>query len=97
MPYEEGRLEALQERHAILTQEIRRLKSQLDQKNAFRYDLHYKDPEPNFNRNKVHGMVGKLFRVRRPQDSLALMMCAGGDVSWLFYSIVQFHIKLLTL
>ncbi|XP_037905557.1 structural maintenance of chromosomes protein 2 [Hermetia illucens] len=80
LPYEEGRLEALQERHAILTQEIRRLKSQLDQKNAFRYDLHYKDPEPNFNRNKVHGMVGKLFRVRRPQDSLALMMCAGGDL-----------------
>lgn len=80
MNYEEGTFEQLQQRKSQLLQEIRNFKQQLDRKNAYRYELQYRDPEPNFDRRKVRGMVGKLFSVLDEKNCLALMMCAGGSV-----------------
>lgn len=79
--YEDGSYEALQERKNLLQQEIRDLNHQLDRRNAYRYELKYRDPEPNFDRTKMRGMVGKLFNVRDEKNNLALMMTAGGSVS----------------
>lgn len=86
MEYEEGGFERLQERKNVLYQEIRLLQQQLDRRNAYRYELQYRDPEPGFDRNKVRGMVGKLFHVLDEGNSLALMMTAGGSVSFFFYT-----------
>lgn len=80
--YEEGSFERLQERKQALHSEIRQLQQQLDRRNAYRYDLQYRDPEPNFDRTKVRGMVGKLFNVLDESNCLALMMTAGGSVSF---------------
>lgn len=79
--YEDGSNEALQERKNVLQYEIRDLNHQLDRHNAYRYELQYRDPEPNFDRTKMRGMVGKLFNVRDEKNNLALMMTAGGSVN----------------
>lgn len=81
MNYEDGCIENLEKSRSILQQEIRNLQVQLDRKGAYRYELQYRDPEPNFDRSKVHGMVGKLFNVKNENDYLALTMCASGSVS----------------
>lgn len=81
MRYEDGTLERLEESLNAATQELRWLKMQLDRKQSYRYELQYRDPEPNFDRSKVHGMLGKLFTVRDERNFLALTMCAGGHVS----------------
>ncbi|XP_004517608.1 structural maintenance of chromosomes protein 2 [Ceratitis capitata] len=78
--YEDGSYEALQERKQVLQHEIRDLNQQLDRRNAYRYELQYRDPEPNFDRSKMRGMVGKLFNVRDEKNNLALMMTAGGSL-----------------
>lgn len=81
MNYEEGSFETLNERRNFLHHEIRQLKQQLDRKNAYNYEMQYRDPEPNFDRSKVYGMVGKLITVLNEKNYLALMMTAGGSVS----------------
>lgn len=80
MDYVDGSFEQFQEKKQTLIQQIRNLQQQLDRRNAYRYDLQYRDPEPNFDRRKVRGMVGKLFSVRDEKNCLALMMCAGGSL-----------------
>ncbi|XP_075160542.1 structural maintenance of chromosomes 2 [Haematobia irritans] len=78
--YEEGVFERLQERKNALHHEIRQLQQQLDRSNACRFELRYRDPEPNFDRSKVRGMVGKLFDVLDEKNCLALMMTASGSL-----------------
>ncbi|XP_005176883.1 structural maintenance of chromosomes protein 2 [Musca domestica] len=78
--YEDGAFERLQERKNILHNEIRQLQQQLDRRNAYRYELQYRDPEPGFDRSKVRGMVGKLFDVIDEKNCLALMMTASGSL-----------------
>ncbi|XP_030388372.1 structural maintenance of chromosomes protein 2 [Scaptodrosophila lebanonensis] len=78
--YENGKYEELKQRRHELQQEIRELKRELDRRNASRYDLQYQDPEPRFDRRKVHGMVGKLFNVNDMQTSMALTTTAGGSM-----------------
>lgn len=79
--YEGGEFEQLKDRRQLLHNEVRDLKRDLDRRSGSRFELQYTDPEPNFQRHKVRGMVGKLFRVRDMQNSMALMMAAGGHVS----------------
>ncbi|XP_055382304.1 structural maintenance of chromosomes protein 2 [Condylostylus longicornis] len=76
--YQDGFLENLEEKSDAVSQEIRNLKQQLDRKNAYQYELQYRDPEPNFDRNKVRGMVGKLFKVKDSTNNLALQITSGG-------------------
>ncbi|KAL9913047.1 structural maintenance of chromosomes 2 [Glossina fuscipes fuscipes] len=78
--YQDGSFEQLQERKNVLQHEVRQLQQQLDRRNAYRYELQYRDPEPGFDRSKVRGMVGKLFDVFNEEYCLALMMTAGGSL-----------------
>ena len=41
----------------------------------------YRDPEKNFDRSKVHGLVAKLVKVKDPSTATALEVAAGGKVS----------------
>lgn len=85
--YEGGEFEELKERRQLLHSQVRDLKRDLDRRSGSRYELQYTDPEPNFDRHKVRGMVGKLFRVCDMQNSMALMMAAGGHVSSINYKL----------
>lgn len=78
--YEEGSLEALQQRRSVLVNECKDLKMQLDRKSAHRFEVQYQDPEPNFNRRSVKGMLCKLFDVRDNKFALALSVCGGGSL-----------------
>lgn len=82
--YEGGLFEQLKERRQQLHNQVRELKRELDRRSGSRYELKYQDPEPNFERHKVRGMVGKLFQVTDMRNSMALMMAAGGGVSVLY-------------
>nr|XP_029731204.1 structural maintenance of chromosomes protein 2-like [Aedes albopictus] len=82
--YEEGTIEQLHERKQVLSHEIRNLKGELDRKNAYRWEFQYRDPEPNFDRRTVHGMVAKLVSVRDKKYALSLGTAAGGSL----YSVV---------
>ncbi|KAH8279499.1 hypothetical protein KR026_011688 [Drosophila bipectinata] len=78
--YEGGQFEQLRERRNELHLRKRELKRELDRSNASRYDLQYQDPEPNFDRRKVRGLVGKLFKVNDMSNSMALVTAAGGGL-----------------
>lgn len=78
--YEGGQFEQLKDRRQLLHNQVRELKRDLDRRSGARYELQYQDPEPNFDRHKVRGMVGKLFQVTDMRNSMALMMAAGGGV-----------------
>lgn len=78
--YAEGDFENLEDSGRQIQGEIKKLHQQLERRNAYRFDLQYIDPEPGFNRKKVHGMVGKLFDVIDTNHYLALMITAGGNV-----------------
>ncbi|XP_034106185.1 structural maintenance of chromosomes protein 2 [Drosophila albomicans] len=78
--YEGGQFEQLKERRQELHNEVREIKRELDRRNGARYDLQYNDPEPNFQRQKVRGMVGKLFQVNDMNNSMAISMAAGGHL-----------------
>lgn len=82
--YEEGSLEQLEQRAGVLRNELQRVQYDLDNNNSYRYDFQYKNPEPNFDRRRVFGMVCRLFRVKDPKFYMALETCAGGSL----YSVV---------
>ncbi|KAH9489831.1 Structural maintenance of chromosomes protein 2 [Bulinus truncatus] len=80
--YEEGSQERLIGEKRTLDEEVQSLKEKLFNLEA-RYPhlkFEYKDPEKNFNRNKVSGLVCKLFNVKDPQYSTALEVAAGGKL-----------------
>lgn len=88
-------MEELENQKKQLSDQCREYKYKLDQKNAYQYSFDYSDPEPNFDRNRVKGMVCNLFDVQNNRDSLALSMCSGGSVCRciLFNPFsIQFHV-----
>ncbi|XP_035787284.1 structural maintenance of chromosomes protein 2-like [Anopheles albimanus] len=82
--YEEGSMESLASRRQTLQTEIRGLRSELDRRNAHRWELQYRDPEPGFDRRSVKGMVAKLLKVKDPKYAQALGTVAGGNL----YSVI---------
>ncbi|GAB0093795.1 Structural maintenance of chromosomes protein [Sergentomyia squamirostris] len=82
--YKDGTLEELQNRRISLSGELQTMRRHLDQKRADRYDFHYRDPEPNFNRRRVKGRLCNLFKVKDKRFCLALGVVAGGNL----YSVV---------
>lgn len=78
--YEEGTLERLEERRSALSNECRKLKNDCDLKGAQNFTFSYADPEPNFNKSSVKGMVCKLFDVRNKRDCVALGIVAAGKL-----------------
>lgn len=56
------------------------MEHELNRKGGHRFEVQYRDPEPNFNRNTVKGMVCKLFDVKDPKYYVALSTCGGGSL-----------------
>ncbi|XP_055886357.1 structural maintenance of chromosomes protein 2-like [Biomphalaria glabrata] len=80
--YEEGSQEKLSGERRVLAEEVQSLKEKCLTLEA-RYPqlkFEYKDPEANFNRSKVSGLVCKLFEVKDPIHSTALEVTAGGKL-----------------
>lgn len=75
--YEEGTLEQLEQDKSKLHQSYRDTQYQLERKNSHRFEFRYRDPEPNFDRRRVRGMLCNLFDVRDNRYSLALSMASG--------------------
>lgn len=78
--YEEGTLERLQERENHLNEECRQLTQELSRQGGQRYEVAYRDPEPNFDRRQVKGLVCRLFDVRDAKYTTALSTCGGGTL-----------------
>lgn len=47
---------------------------------AGRLNFEYRDPQKNFDRSRVKGMVAKLVQVKDPVHSTALEVAAGGKL-----------------
>lgn len=45
------------------------------------FNFDYKDPEPNFDRSRVKGLVCNLFKVKDARFATALETAAGGKVN----------------
>ncbi|XKL61203.1 hypothetical protein PGB90_008260 [Kerria lacca] len=80
MSYEDGLLERLMQEKRKLINEIRPLEdtvANIENRNP-RLNFQYKDPEPNFRRNLVKGLVCKLFKSKDKRFQIALESAAGG-------------------
>lgn len=78
--YEDGRIEQLQDERRQLLSEIRTLKEKIDTFEA-RYphlNFQYSDPEHNFKRSSVKGLVCKLFKLKEKAAATALEIAGGG-------------------
>ncbi|XP_013399508.1 structural maintenance of chromosomes protein 2 [Lingula anatina] len=84
--FEENKEEDLQKRRRDLTKEVQSLRQKVDSlESKFpRLQFEYKDPEKNFDRSKVHGLVCKLVKVPDVSTATALEVTAGGKL----YNIV---------
>lgn len=80
--YEEGSEERLAGERRILAEEVQGHREKLFTSEAKFPNLRfeYKDPEKNFDRSKVSGLVCKLFDVKDPVNSTALEVTAGGKL-----------------
>lgn len=81
--YTEGALEGYQERRRTLQREIGNLQDNVDDFES-RYPqlrFNYKDPEPNFQRESVKGLVCQLVTLRDHRSAYALDVAAGGKVN----------------
>ncbi|XP_044586248.1 structural maintenance of chromosomes protein 2 [Cotesia glomerata] len=80
--YTEGNLEKLQHQRQNLNQEIRGINDQidnfLDRYPNLRFD--YSNPEPNFNRKAVKGLVCTLFGLKEENAAYALEVTAGNKL-----------------
>lgn len=80
--YEEGKDEMLETQRRTLSQEVNRLQDKLETLEARFPHLHfdYRDPEKNFDRRKVSGLVCKLIKVKDVKTATALEVAAGGKL-----------------
>jgi structural maintenance of chromosome 2 len=80
--FNDDKMAELQGRRRQLTQEVRHLKDRIDHFEAQRpyTQFRYRDPEPNFNRSKVYGVVCRLINVKEEGANVAIETAAGGRV-----------------
>ncbi|KAL1139868.1 hypothetical protein AAG570_006845 [Ranatra chinensis] len=80
--YEDGLLDRLQDKLRTLNGEMRQCSEIVNnfERKFPQLSFHYKDPEPNFNRNTVRGLLCKLFTVKDPKFVRALETAAGGKL-----------------
>lgn len=83
LSYRDGAFEDLEDQHRNLRHEVQAVRHQVDNLHAQypNLDFQYNDPEPNFDRSKVLGVVAKLFTVKDPKFMVAIDAIAGGRVS----------------
>ncbi|XP_043213989.1 structural maintenance of chromosomes protein 2-like [Amphibalanus amphitrite] len=80
LQYDEKQIAELEEERRALRQEINRVREKLDVLES-RYPqlaLDYRDPERDFDRRTVRGVVGKLFNLKDVNTATALEVTAGG-------------------
>lgn len=70
----------MEHRKFTISDECRQIARELQTKNATRFEHHYQDPEPNFDRRAVKGMLCNLFDVVDPKYNIALSACGGGSL-----------------
>ncbi|XP_057332971.1 structural maintenance of chromosomes protein 2 [Microplitis mediator] len=80
--YVEGSLETLQQQRQQLNQDLRGINDQIDHFLARHPQLRfeYSDPELNFNRKSVKGLVCTLFSLKDRNAAYALEVAAGGKL-----------------
>ncbi|XP_028403632.1 structural maintenance of chromosomes protein 2-like [Dendronephthya gigantea] len=80
--YEEGQEERLVQRKRELEEEVAELRTKTEMLEARFPNLQfqYKDPEPNFNRKKVKGLVAQLIKVKNVSTATALEVAAGNKL-----------------
>ncbi|XP_043480727.1 structural maintenance of chromosomes protein 2 [Leptopilina heterotoma] len=80
--YTEGELEGYQERRRTLQREIGNLQDKVDvfESRCHQLRFNYKDPEPNFRRESVKGLVCQLITLRDHRSAYALEVAAGGKL-----------------
>eukprot|EP00124_Ichthyophonus_hoferi_P003689 Ihof_evm2s336 gene=Ihof_evmTU2s336 len=73
---------ALAQEKQALEEEVQHAQYQVDQQSARLNNMqfNYQDPEPNFNRNAVHGLVARLVTIKDPSTVTALEVTAGGKL-----------------
>lgn len=83
MNFSEDRMNGLVKRRKDLYNEIRYIRDKVENFDARRpyMTFHYSDPEPNFNKRSVKGVVCRLIECNDPSTCLALETAAGGRVS----------------
>ncbi|XP_044253418.1 structural maintenance of chromosomes protein 2 [Tribolium madens] len=80
MHFKEDRMNDLKNRRTQLSEEMKVLRRQVDNfemRNSFT-QFRYRDPEPNFNKKSVMGVVCRLFKVKDETACYAVEMAAGG-------------------
>lgn len=80
LDFNEEKMNSLQVECKELKQQVIRLKAKTDavESKDARLTFRYHDPEPNFNRKSVHGLVCKLIDVKDPKHAVAIEKTAGG-------------------
>lgn len=78
--YSEETMQHWNSRRSEVKKEIHRIRERLDNFEAHRpySQFKYRDPETNFNRNRVNGVVCRLIQVTDPKACTALETAAGG-------------------
>lgn len=82
LQYEEGKEEKLVAERRSLTQEVHHLTEKVETLQAKfpQLQFEYRDPERNFNRSSVHGLVAKLIKIKDVSTATALEVAAGGKL-----------------
>lgn len=78
--YNAEQMESMQTEYRQLKQNIRSVQDKIDsvESRDGRLSFRYQDPEPNFNRKSVHGLVCKLLDVMDVRFAIAIEKTAGG-------------------
>ncbi|CAH1397372.1 unnamed protein product [Nezara viridula] len=95
--YQDGQLESLQEQYRTVSNEYRYCSENFNEfaHRCSRLNFQYRDPEPNFNRNKVKGLLCKLFSVKHERYARALEQAAGGRLYNVVVENEQISAKLI--
>ncbi|KAH7855805.1 hypothetical protein Vadar_029159 [Vaccinium darrowii] len=85
LPYEDGKMEALQKDRASELEVVQKLKDEIrnlsaDSAQLAKVDFTYRDPVKNFDRSRVKGVVAKLIKVKDRSTLTALEVAAGGKM-----------------
>ncbi|VVA10918.1 PREDICTED: structural maintenance of [Prunus dulcis] len=82
LPYKEGQMEALQKDRASELEQVQKLKDEMRNLSGqlANVDFTYRDPEKNFDRSKVKGVVARLIKVKDSSTMTALEVTAGGKL-----------------
>jgi structural maintenance of chromosome 2 len=80
--FEPGKEEQIYQEQSQLQRDIRELRQRADglKRKVANVDFNYTDPQPNFDRSKVKGLVAQLFTLNKDRipAATALEICAGG-------------------